>query len=49
MRSVILYDTKCWDIKKQHVHKMSVIEMRMLRWIMKNTNKDKLRNEEVCL
>ncbi len=29
----MLYDTKCWVIKKQPVHKMSVVEMRMLRWI----------------
>ena len=25
--------TKCWVIKKQHVHKMSVVEMRMLKRI----------------
>ena len=37
---VTLYVTKCWAIKKQPVHKMSVIEMRILGWISGNTRKD---------
>ena len=28
--AVMLYDNKCWAIKKQHVHKMNVVEMRIL-------------------
>ena len=28
----LFYDTKCWAIKKQHINKVSVAEMRMLRW-----------------
>ena len=27
----MLYGTKCWVIKKQHIYKMSVVEMRMLK------------------
>ena len=29
--STMLYGTKCWVVKKQYVHIMSVVEMRMLR------------------
>ena len=29
----MMFGTKCWVIKKQHVHKMSVVEMRMLKRI----------------
>ena len=32
---VMVYGTECWVVKKQHIHKMSVVEMRMLRWITK--------------
>jgi hypothetical protein len=37
VRPAILYGTECWAVKKQRVHKMSVAEMRMLRWISGNT------------
>ncbi|KAB2606459.1 hypothetical protein D8674_006176 [Pyrus ussuriensis x Pyrus communis] len=29
----ILYGTECWAVKHQHVHKLGVAEMRMLRWM----------------
>ena len=29
----MLYGTECWVVKKQHIHKMSVAEIRLLRWI----------------
>ena len=29
----MLYDIKCWAVKKQHVHKINVAEMIMLSWI----------------
>jgi hypothetical protein len=29
----MLYGTKCWAVKKQHIHKLSAAEMRKLRWI----------------
>ena len=40
-----MYGTKGWAVKKQHVHKISVVEMRMLRWINGNTRKDKIQNK----
>ena len=29
-----------WAVKKKHTHKMSVVEMRMLRWMSGKTRKD---------
>ena len=42
IRLAMLYGTECWAVKKQHIHKMSVVEMRMLRWIS-GTQKDRIR------
>ncbi|CAN6714712.1 unnamed protein product [Malus baccata var. baccata] len=47
IRPAMLYDTECWAVKYQHVHKMGVAEMRMLRWICGHTRKDKIRNEDI--
>lgn len=41
IRLAILY------VKKQHVYKISVIEMRLLGWISGNTSKDRIQNEEI--
>ena len=45
----MLYDTKCQAAKKKHIHKMGVIEMRMLKWISGNTMKDMIQNKEIHL
>ena len=42
IRPNMLYDIDGWAIKKQHLHKMSIVEMRILRWIRGNTRKDKI-------
>ena len=42
----MLYGTECWDVKKQHIHKMSIFEMRILRKIRGNIRKDRIQNEE---
>ena len=47
IRSVLLYGTKCWAIKKYHAQKMSIAEMRMLRWMCGNTRRDIVRNEDI--
>ena len=43
----MLYDTKCWAIKRHHAHKMSVVEMHMFRWMCGNTRRDKVRNKDI--
>ena len=37
-----------WAIKRYHAQKMSVAEMRMLRWMCGNTRRDYVRNEDIC-
>ncbi|MES6387734.1 hypothetical protein U6T19_12255, partial [Cutibacterium acnes] len=41
IRPTMLYEAECWATNKQQVHKMSVAEMRMLRWMSGKTQKDK--------
>ena len=48
VRSAMLCGTECWTIKK-HVHKINVVEMKILSWISGNTRKDKITTEEICL
>ena len=34
-------------IKRHHAQKMSIADMRMLRWMCGNTRRDKVRNEDI--
>ena len=34
-----------WQTKKQHMHKMNIAEMRILRWMCGKIMKDRARNE----
>ena len=43
----MLYGAECWATKRQHVQKMSVTEMRMLRWICGHTRRDRIRNDDI--
>jgi len=43
----LLHGTGCWPIKRHHAQKMSVVEIRMLRWMCGNTRRDKMRNEDI--
>jgi len=47
IRPTLLYGTECWAIKRYHAQKMSVTEMRVLRWMCVNTRIDKVRNEDI--
>lgn len=44
----MLCGTQCWEANKQHVQKMSVVEMRMLRWMSGMVRNDRIRNEFIC-
>ncbi|XP_059302163.1 uncharacterized protein LOC132054118 [Lycium ferocissimum] len=47
VRPTLLYGAECWLVKNTHVQKMSVAEMRMLRWMCGCTRMDMVRNEVV--
>lgn len=45
IKLAMIYGVECWSIKKQHMHKMDAVEMRMLRWMCGKTSNDRIRNE----
>jgi hypothetical protein len=47
IRPALMYGTETWAIKKAEERKMQTTEMRMLRWMIGKTRKDRVRNEEV--
>ncbi|KAM2423333.1 hypothetical protein ACFX1W_021073 [Malus domestica] len=47
IKPAMLYGTECWAVKHQHVHKMGVAEMRMLRGMYGHTRKDKIGNKDI--
>ncbi|KAM1362940.1 hypothetical protein EV2_028684 [Malus domestica] len=51
IRPAMLYGTECWAVKYQHVHKMGVAEIRMLRGMLRgmcgHTRKEKIVNEDI--
>lgn len=49
IKPTMLYDTEYWAIKKQYVNKMSIAEIKMIRWISRNIRKDRIHNEEIHL
>jgi hypothetical protein len=47
IRPAMLYGAECWPTKCHHVQKLSVAEMRMLRWICGHTRMDRVRNDDI--
>ncbi|XP_060183146.1 uncharacterized protein LOC132613111 [Lycium barbarum] len=47
VRPTMLYGVECWPVKKSHVQKMKVAEMRILRWMCGHTRSDRIRNEVI--
>jgi hypothetical protein len=43
----MMYGTKYWAIKGQHIQEMSVAEIQMLRWICGHTSRDRIRNDDI--
>lgn len=37
IRPTMFYETKCWFVKRKHIHKTSVREMKLLKQINENT------------
>jgi hypothetical protein len=42
IRPAMLYGAECWSTKRRHVQRLSVAEMRMLRWICSHTRRDRV-------
>ena len=49
LRLAMLYDIERWVVKKQHIHKMSIAKIRMLRQVSENTRKDWIQYKEIYL
>nr|XP_016512735.1 PREDICTED: uncharacterized protein LOC107829780 [Nicotiana tabacum] len=47
VRPTMLYGAECWPVKKSHVQRMKVAEIRMLRWMCGLTRLDKIKNEVI--
>ncbi|KAH0468862.1 hypothetical protein IEQ34_002094 [Dendrobium chrysotoxum] len=47
VRPAMLYGAECWPLKEKHNTKLSVAEMRMLRWMSGFTLRDRIRNEHI--
>jgi len=43
----MLYGTECKAVKNQYEHKLSIDEMRMLRWICGKTRQDRVRYDNI--
>lgn len=42
IKQIILYGSECWTAKIQHMHKMIVAEIQILRWVFGNMIIDKI-------
>jgi hypothetical protein len=47
IRPAMMYGAECWATKGQHIQKMSVAEMQILRWIYGHTRGDRIRNDDI--
>ncbi|KAI0511338.1 hypothetical protein KFK09_011967 [Dendrobium nobile] len=47
VRPAMLYGAECWPLKEKHNTKLSVTEMRKLRWMSGFTLRDRIRHEKV--
>ena len=47
VRPAMMYGTECWAVDRKIEQRMSVAEMRMLRWMSAVTREHKIRNEYI--
>ena len=45
IRPTITYGVECWPIKKQYMHKIDIVEIRILNWMCGKTRNARIRNE----
>ncbi|PKA58475.1 ataxia telangiectasia mutated family protein [Apostasia shenzhenica] len=43
----MIYGAECWPVKRKHINKINIAEMRMLRWMCGYTRKDKMINKYI--
>uniref|UniRef100_A0A0A9GK67 Uncharacterized protein n=1 Tax=Arundo donax TaxID=35708 RepID=A0A0A9GK67_ARUDO len=43
----MLYGAEYWPTKRRHIQRLSVVEMRILRWMCGYTRKDRVRNDDI--
>jgi hypothetical protein len=44
----MLYGAECRPTKRQHVQKISIAKMRMLRWICVHIRRNQVWNDDIC-
>jgi len=47
VRPAMLYHSECWTLNKKIEQRMSVVKMRMLRWMSGLIREDRIRNEYI--
>ncbi|XP_070019343.1 uncharacterized protein [Nicotiana sylvestris] len=47
VRPAMMYRAECLPVKKSHIQKMKVAEMRMLKWMCGHSRMDKIRNDDI--
>jgi hypothetical protein len=47
IRPAMLYGAECCPTKRRHAQQLSVVEMRMLRWICGHTRRDQVWNDDI--
>ena len=48
VRTVLIYGSETWTMKRREEERLQRTEMRMLRWILGLTLRDKKRNDDIC-
>ncbi|XP_052113453.1 urease accessory protein D isoform X2 [Arachis duranensis] len=46
-KPAMLYGTECWAAKGEHKNKLSVTEIKMLRWMSGHMRLDRIRNDDI--
>jgi len=44
VRPAVLYGSECWPLKKTQIQRLTVAEMRMIRWMCGYSRLDRIRN-----